>query len=75
MDSPELELDVCELLCGFWELQLGSLEEQLMLLTPEPSLQPPAVYFKIARGTILNIPNTNNEFLSNRDIVVCVLKC
>lgn len=29
-----------ELLCGFWELNLGPLEEQSVLLTAEPSLQP-----------------------------------
>jgi hypothetical protein len=32
--------DSCELPCGFWELNLGPLEEQSVLLTAEPSLQP-----------------------------------
>jgi len=32
--------DRCELPCGCWELNLGPLEEQLVFLTPEPSLQP-----------------------------------
>lgn len=31
--------DDCELPCGFWELNLGYLGEQLMLLTPGPFLQ------------------------------------
>lgn len=30
--------DGCELLCGCWELNLGSLECKPMLLTSEPSL-------------------------------------
>ena len=37
----ELEFtDSCELPRGCWELNLGPLEEQSVLLTPEPSLQP-----------------------------------
>ena len=32
--------DSCELPCGCWELNQGSLEEQSVLLTTEPSLQP-----------------------------------
>ncbi|CAO2628536.1 E3 ubiquitin-protein ligase NEDD4, partial [Lemmus lemmus] len=33
-------LDSCELPCGCWELNSGPLEEQSVLLTAEPSLQP-----------------------------------
>ena len=29
----------CELPCGCWELNLGPLEEQLVLLTDEPCVQ------------------------------------
>jgi hypothetical protein len=32
--------DGCEPPCGCWELNLGPLEEVLVLLTTEPSLQP-----------------------------------
>jgi hypothetical protein len=32
--------DGCESPCGCWELNSGPLEEQLVLLTAEPSLQP-----------------------------------
>jgi hypothetical protein len=32
--------DSCELPCGCWELNSGPLEEQSVLLTTEPSLQP-----------------------------------
>ena len=30
--------DSCKLPCGYWELNLGPLEGQLMLLTTEPTL-------------------------------------
>ena len=30
----------CELLCGYWKLNSGPLEEQPMLLTAKPPLQP-----------------------------------
>ena len=33
-----------ELPCGCWELNPGSLEEQLVLLTAEPSLQPHLIH-------------------------------
>jgi hypothetical protein len=32
--------DSCKTLCGCWELNSGPLEEQSLLLTSEPSLQP-----------------------------------
>ena len=32
--------DGCELLCGCWELNSVPLEEQSVLLTTEPTLQP-----------------------------------
>ena len=37
--APDLITDVCEPPCGCWELNSGSLEEQSVLLTAEPSLQ------------------------------------
>jgi len=37
--------DSCELTCGCWELKPGPLEEQPVLLTSEPSLQPPHLLF------------------------------
>ena len=37
--------DSCELPCGWWALNLGRLEGQLVLLTCEPSLQPLAPLF------------------------------
>jgi hypothetical protein len=36
--------DGCEPPCGCWELNSGPLEEQSVLLTPEPSLQPPIIF-------------------------------
>ena len=38
--APDLITDGCEPPCGCWELNSGPLEEQAMLLTSEPSLQP-----------------------------------
>ena len=38
--APGLISDSCEPPCGCWELNSGPLEEQAMLLTAEPSLQP-----------------------------------
>ena len=38
MSAPlELELQACELPCECWESNPGSLQEQYMLLTTEPS--------------------------------------
>ena len=37
--------DRCELPCGCWELNLGPLEEQSVLLNTEPSLQPHSYTF------------------------------
>ena len=42
--------DGCELPCGCWELNTGPLEEQLVLLTSEPSLQPQMASFKKANN-------------------------
>jgi hypothetical protein len=39
--------DGCELPCGCWELHSGPLEEQSLLLTTEPSLQP--LYFSFLK--------------------------
>ena len=43
--SPETGvMDSCQLLCGCWELNPESQQEQSVLLTAEPSLQPPKDY-------------------------------
>ena len=42
--APDL-IDGCEPPCGCWELNSGPLEEQAVLLTTEPSLQPPFPLF------------------------------
>lgn len=41
------ETDGCELLYGYWELDLVPLKEELGLLTTELSLHPFAIYFVI----------------------------
>jgi hypothetical protein len=38
--ASDLIIDGCEPPCGCWDLNSGPLEEQLVLLTAEPSLQP-----------------------------------
>ncbi|KAM7334462.1 hypothetical protein ACRRTK_007782 [Alexandromys fortis] len=38
--APDPIIDGCEPPCVCWELNSGPLEEQAMLLTSEPSLQP-----------------------------------
>ncbi|KAM7326927.1 hypothetical protein ACRRTK_013294 [Alexandromys fortis] len=38
--APGIITDGCEPPCGCWELNSGPLEEQSVLLTSEPSLQP-----------------------------------
>ena len=42
--------DGCEPPCGFWELNLGPLKEQQVLLTAEPSLQLPCQVFSGVPG-------------------------
>ena len=41
----DLIIDGCEPPCGCWELNSGPLEEQSVLLTAEPSRQPPKAIF------------------------------
>ena len=52
MSTPSLSSDAldpiadgCEPPCGCWELNPGPLEEQSLLLTSEPFLQPVCVLF------------------------------
>jgi hypothetical protein len=42
--APDPITGGCELPCGCWDLNSGPSEEQSMLLTTEPSLQPHALY-------------------------------
>ena len=44
--APNLIIDGCEPPCGCWELNSGPLEEQSVLLTTEPSLQPCCPFFE-----------------------------
>lgn len=46
-------IDVCEFPCGFWEPNMGSLEEQLEILNSEPSLHPKATHFLCEKKTLL----------------------
>jgi hypothetical protein len=48
-------IDGCKPPCGCWELNSGPLEEQPVLLTAEPSLQPDYKVFKVQTLRIFNI--------------------
>jgi hypothetical protein len=69
----EFITDICEPPCGCWELNSGPLEEQSVLLTSEPSLQPPtsfligSCFFKIKINYII-------DALQFR-VCVCVCVC
>ena len=43
--APDLIIDDCEPPYGCWELNSGPREEQSVLLTSEPSLQPLGIFF------------------------------
>jgi hypothetical protein len=46
--ASDLITDGCEPPCGCWDLNSGPSEEQSVLLTAEPSLQPREMLFKDA---------------------------
>ena len=56
--------DSCELLCGCWELNPAPLKEQPVLLTAEPSLQPPKGSFKLPTLTQLKLPPLKDRLVS-----------
>ena len=53
--APDLIIDGCEPPCGCWELNSRPLEEQKVLLTAEPSLQPPQVILKEGLASISTV--------------------
>ena len=56
----------CESLCGCWELNSGPPEEQSVLLTSEPPLQPTVKFLKkrqwVYFGEILELINQEDVF-------------
>ena len=52
--------DGCKSPCGCWELHSGPLEEQSVLLTAEPSFQPPCLQFY--NQTIYSVLKKKNKF-------------
>ena len=50
--ESDLIIDGCEPPCGCWNLNSGPSEEQSVLLTFEPSLQPPPGSLKGQDGTL-----------------------
>ena len=56
-------IDGCEPPCGCWELNSGPLEEQSVLFTAEPSLQPPSPYLFILV-----------QYIQDKDTILAVFK-
>jgi hypothetical protein len=50
----------CDLSCGCWELNLGHLEEQPVLLTIEPFLQPLGFILNLIYSKMLTVYTVNN---------------
>jgi hypothetical protein len=67
-------MDGCEPPCGCWDLNSGPLEEQSVLLTAEPSLQPPVVCFLrqvyVALAGLELTKWTRLNLVSHRDLPV-----
>jgi hypothetical protein len=57
--------DSCETPCGCWELNSGPLEDQSVVLTSEPSLQPqgPYSYLALPGGKVIYEINLSSAFL------------
>ena len=53
--APDFITDGSEPPCGYWKLNSGPLEEQAVLLTSEPSLQPPTYIFKAASSCYVDL--------------------
>ena len=53
--APDTIINGCEPSRGCWELNSGPLEEQSVLSTSEPSLQPPEINFQLKLSYNLNI--------------------
>jgi len=58
--APDPITDSCEPPYVCWELNSGPLEEQLVLLTTEPSLQPLTASYKITTHLILTTTSTKH---------------
>jgi hypothetical protein len=54
--APDLIMDGCEPQCGCWDLNSGPLEEQSVLLTTEPSLQPSLIILSNPVKWLFNRP-------------------
>ena len=62
--------DGCEPPCGCWESNSGPLEEQPVLLTSVPSLQPPGTQF--LKTTILNLDPRLPRLFSNLSLLLFI---
>ena len=61
--APDLITDGCEPPCGCWELNSGPLEEQAILLTTEPSLQPPLTALVEDLGSVPNTCGSHSSII------------
>ena len=69
--------DSCELPYGCWELNPGPLEEQSVLLTTEPSLQPHFFFFlrqgfSVALEPVLELTSIDQVSLELTNIHLCL---
>jgi len=71
--APDLITDGCEPPCGCWELNSGPLEEQTVLLTAEPPLQPCDLLFLTQSATLCLFNNESRPFLFKVTVVRCLL--
>jgi hypothetical protein len=55
-------IDYFEPLCGFWESNLGALEDQPVLLTTEPSLQPFKTLIFVALRETEGMTSSSNNY-------------
>ena len=60
-------LDGCEPQCDFWELNSGPLEDRLVLLTTEPSLQPRKNILTTYFGTIKSVVYKTTTYIYMHD--------
>lgn len=69
--------DGCKPACGYWELSLGLLQEQLVLFIMAPSLQPLLVFLKLLllQHLFIYVGNVwlseNNNFLEIGSVLPC----
>jgi hypothetical protein len=72
--ASDLITDGCEPPCGCWDLNSGPSEEQSVLLTTEPSLQPPqppllSFGIKLRMGSLEGVSCNTIDLIGNMSIL------